>query len=608
MSRIMQLDTSLANQIAAGEVVENPASIIKECIENSLDAGATNIEIYIQGGGLKSIRIQDNGGGIHADDMVLALSSHATSKIRHVDDLGAIVSLGFRGEALASIASVSRLRLISRQSDAEHACVVTMGEDNQITSPEAVAHPVGTTVEVNDLFYNTPARRRFMRAERTEFQRLLAVCHRLALTAPHCAFSVTHQSKRVWQSQAVKSEDAGNLLARVSSVLGEAFAEQALAIEADAQGMQLRGWVSLPTFNRSQGDQQYFTVNNRYVRDKLLMHAVKQSYRDVLYGGRHPLFVLMLSIDPAQVDVNVHPAKHEVRFVESQQVHRFVSGAVKSALAQVRPGEQAVSVTPDYEAPIRSSPDVTTATQTRELNFSSAEKAWAGLRMQSSLPIDRAVQETAVATVLKAVSSSPPPEPDAVTGPLGHALAQCHDIFILAQNTQGLVLVDMHAAHERIVYERLKSAYAERAIAKQQLLLAVDVVVPAEVCERVEAQLPTLADVGVVCHLTGPTQLTVTHVPVLLAQADVMKLMQDVITDLQAGLDVSRIEESMLALLSTMACHSAVRANRRLTKPEMDALLRDIEKTPNSGQCNHGRPTWVQLSLKQLDKFFLRGQ
>lgn len=607
MSRILPLDASLANQIAAGEVVENPASIVKECIENSLDAGATRIEINIQGGGLKSIRIQDNGSGIHVDDMALALSSHATSKIRHVDDLEAIVSLGFRGEALASIASVSRLRLISRQSDAEHACVVTMDENHQITPPQVIAHPLGTTVQVNDLFYNTPARRRFMRTERTEFQRLLAVCYRLALTAPHCAFSVYHQSKRVWESEAVKSHDASDLLPRVSSVLGEAFAEHALAIEAESQGMQLRGWVSLPTFNRSQGDQQYFTVNNRYVRDKLLMHAVKQSYRDVLYSGRHPLFVLMLSIDPAQVDVNVHPTKHEVRFVQSQHVHRFISGAIKSALAQVRPTDHVPGESPDYTAPVRPSSDITSVGMKTESNFSSAEKAWAGLRMQSPLPIEQTVQEAAVATVLKDVST-PPVAPDVLTGPLGHALAQCHDIFILAQNAQGMVLVDMHAAHERIVYERLKLAYAERAVAKQQLLLAVDVAVPADVCEHIEAQLPALADVGVVCHLTGPTQLTVTHVPVLLAQADIMQLMQDVIADLQAGFDVSRIEESMLALLSTMACHSAVRANRRLTKPEMDALLRDIEKTPNSGQCNHGRPTWVQLSLKQLDKFFLRGQ
>jgi DNA mismatch repair protein MutL len=583
--RIQVLPSHLINQIAAGEVIERPASVVKELLENSLDAGADAIEVDIEQGGLRRIRVRDNGCGIPPAELPLALSRHATSKIATLDDLERIASLGFRGEALPSIASVSRLRLSSTAAGAASGWSVH-GEGSE---PVPAAHPAGTTVDVADLFYNTPARRKFMRTEATEFKHIEQLVRRLALSCFPVALTLQHNQRAVFQLHpALSREDEEQ---RVARLCGQAFMEQALHIEHAAAGMALRGWVALPTFSRSQPDLQFFYVNHRMVRDKLVTHAVRQAYADVLYQGRHPAFVLFLEMDPAAVDVNAHPTKYEVRFRDSRLIHDFLSGSLREALAQIRPAAAKPAARPP---------------------FVPAMPAWSGhTPAQTGMALDVQDQVTGYAALhpRPTLAAIPPTEvQDSADYPLGFALAQLHGVYILAQNTRGLVLVDMHAAHERITYEGLKSSYAAQGIRSQPLLVPVGLRVSRREADTCESQQDGFEALGFEIDRSGPEQLLVRQVPVLLHDTDIDALVRDVLSDLLEHGVSQRLQDTMNEILSTMACHGSVRAHRRLSVEEMNALLRDLENTERGGQCNHGRPTWVQVDLAELDKLFLRGR
>ncbi|RMG32940.1 MAG: DNA mismatch repair endonuclease MutL [Gammaproteobacteria bacterium] len=589
-SRIRQLPSQLVNQIAAGEVVERPASVIKELVENSLDAGARRIEVAVRQGGLKEMRVTDDGHGLSPEDMPLALARHATSKVVSLADLERIRSMGFRGEALPSIASVSRLTLTSREAGAEHAW--QLRADNGELVP--AAHPQGTTVEVRDLFFNTPARRKFLRTEKTEFGHIEQVVRRLALARPEVAFQLGHNGRQVLVAQpaADRREQEG----RLAGLLGEVFIENAIFFEQTAAGLTLSGWVARPTFSRSQADMQHFYVNGRMVRDKLVTHAVRQAFQDVLYHGRHPAYVLFLSLDPVLVDVNVHPTKHEVRFREGRLVHDFLFRTLHQVLAEERP-------MPARETPL-------TVAFTAE-DLAQGEGSAAAQAMPAQPGLGLGVQENRRGYALSRTWQAPP-QPAAVeqeeVPPLGFALAQLHGIYILAQNREGLVLVDMHAAHERITYERFKAAREGEGIKAQPLLVPVSVKVSAREADLAEQQADTFATLGMQVDRMGEQVLVVRALPALLRDADAERLLRDVLSDLAMYGESRRVEESINEVLATMACHGSVRANRRLTREEMDALLRDIERTERSGQCNHGRPTWTQLSLQELDRLFLRGR
>jgi DNA mismatch repair protein MutL len=584
---IQVLPSRLVNQIAAGEVIERPASVVKELLENSLDAGARSIEVDIGQGGRQRIRVRDDGCGIGKDELSLALSRHATSKISSLEDLESIGSLGFRGEALPSIASVSRLRLSAcvPSSDAGWS-VQGDGSDRQL-APEPVAHPVGATVDVQDLFFNTPARRKFMRTEATEFKHIENVVRRIALSCFPVAIRLQHNQRTVFQLAAAQTREQQER--RVADLCGKAFMEQALYIEHAAAGLTLRGWVAMPTFSRSQPDLQYFYVNNRMVRDKLVTHAVRQAYQDVLFHGRHPAYVLFLELDPATVDVNAHPTKYEVRFRDSRLVHDYLFRTLHEALAETRPS--AAQPAPQPARPL----------EALMVNADSgAAPAQSGMQLGVSEQLQRyAALHPPPATEMAA---------DTESFPLGFALAQLHGVFVLAQNADGLVLVDMHAAHERITYEQLKQAQAGEGIRSQPLLVPLALDVSASEAELAEAQQDWFAGLGFDIDRQGREQVVVRAVPALLHEADMGSLVRDVLADLQEHGSSQRVQESINALFSTMACHGSVRANRRLTIDEMNALLRDMERTERSGQCNHGRPTWVQISLTELDKLFLRGQ
>ncbi|MEK1905060.1 MAG: DNA mismatch repair endonuclease MutL [Pseudomonas sp.] len=621
-ARIQLLSPRLANQIAAGEVVERPASVIKELLENSLDAGAKRIDVEVEQGGIKLLRVRDDGGGIPADDLPLALARHATSKIRELEDLESVLSLGFRGEALASISSVARLTMTSRTADAEQAWQVeTEGRDMEARVQPA-AHPVGTSVEVRDLFFNTPARRKFLRAEKTEFDHLQEVIRRLALARFDVAFHLRHNAKTVFALH--EAPDEISRARRVASVCGPAFLEQALPIEIERSGLRLWGWVGLPTFSRSQADLQYFYVNGRMVRDKLVAHAVRQAYRDVLFNGRHPTFVLFLEIDPGVVDVNVHPTKHEVRFRDSRMVHDFLYGTLHRALGEVRPEDQlaapaAVSqmVRPTGQAAGEFGPQGEMGLAANMLEQPAAPSSiWrspgAGYqapRAESSLPAAEAqgtyreyfapLGEAAPAALPQAQGDIPP---------LGYALAQLKGVYILAENAQGMVLVDMHAAHERITYERLKTAMASEGLRGQPLLVPESIALSQREADCAEEHGSWFQRLGFELQRLGPESLAIRQTPALLKQAEATQLVRDVLADLLEYGTSDRIQAHLNELLATMACHGAVRANRRLTLPEMNGLLRDMEQTERSGQCNHGRPTWTQLGMDDLDKLFLRGR
>ncbi|GAB3378207.1 DNA mismatch repair endonuclease MutL [Azotobacter armeniacus] len=623
-ARIQLLSLRLANQIAAGEVVERPASVAKELLENSLDAGARRIDIEVEQGGVKLLRVRDDGSGIAADDLPLALARHATSKIRDLEDLERVMSLGFRGEALASIGSVARLTLTSRTADAGQAWQVeTEGRDMEARVQPA-AHPVGTSVEVRDLFFNTPARRKFLRAEKTEFEHLQEVIRRLALARFEVAFHLRHNGR-----SALALHEAGDDAARarrVAAVCGPAFLEQALPVEVERGGLRLWGWVGLPTFSRSQADLQYFYVNGRMVRDKLVAHAVRQAYRDVLFNGRHPTFVLFLEVDPSVVDVNVHPTKHEVRFRDSRMVHDFLYGTLHRALGEVRPEDQlAAPVAAPSAAPLagpaagefRGQGEMPLSTCAPE-RTPDEPAAWkgpgAGYQAPRPQPAGHSAEPGGVYreffAPLAESGSAPAAPSDGLDDvpPLGYALAQLKGIYILAENAQGLVLVDMHAAHERVTYERLKTAMASEGLRGQPLLVPESLALSQREADCAEEHAEWFLRLGFELQRLGPEALAIRQTPALLRQAESGQLVRDVLADLLEYGTSDRIQAHLNELLATMACHGAVRANRRLTLPEMNALLRDMEHTERSGQCNHGRPTWTRLSMDELDKLFLRGR
>jgi DNA mismatch repair protein MutL len=603
MPRIHLLSPRLANQIAAGEVVERPASVVKELLENALDAGARRVDVEVESGGTRLVRVRDDGAGMDAEDLPLSLSRHATSKIGSLEDLESVVSLGFRGEALASVSSVSRLAITSNTSDSSSAGLRAECEGSTMeVKIKPAPHPRGTTVEVRDLFFNTPARRKFLRTEKTEFNHLEEVLKRQALSRFDVAFQLRHNQRTVHQLAACDSELARER--RVASVCGPAFMEQALYIETDIGGLKLWGWVGLPTFSRSQADLQYFYVNGRVIKDRLVSHAVKQAYRDVLYHGRHPAFVLFLELDPASVDVNVHPTKHEVRFRDGRSVHDFIFRSLHRALADVRPADQlsgqaepahAATVEPGQETLAWGRPGGGFAQAqggSRPMPGRVGEQLQAYQQLYASPSASMQLQETAAEDV----------------PPLGFALAQLHGVYILAENRDGLVLVDMHAAHERITYERMKVSHTGEGIHSQPLLVPQAVAVSAREAECAETHRDLFSQLGLAVERAGEESLVLREVPVALRDADVEQLLRDVISDLLVYGSSDRVAAHIDELLSTMACHGSVRANRRLTIPEMNALLRDMEATERSGQCNHGRPTWTQLGMDELDKLFLRGR
>jgi DNA mismatch repair protein MutL len=610
MSRIRALPPELVNQIAAGEVIERPASVVKELVENSLDAGATRIEIDIEQGGARLIRIRDDGSGIDAADLPLAISAHATSKIASFDDLERVGTLGFRGEALPSIASVSRFALTSRRAGSDAAWRIEV-DGGKPRAQNPAQHPVGTSVDVRDLFYNLPARRKFLRAERTEFGHIDELVKSIALARTQTEFRLSHNGKPVRLLKAAADEAEG--ARRVVDVLGEEFLGHSLRVEHGAAGLRLHGWVGLPTASRAQADQQYFHVNGRLVRDRLVAHAVRQAYADVLYHGRHSAFVLFLEVDPALVDVNVHPAKHEVRFREGRLVHDFLYRTLNDALGGARAGARSQDV-----AVGGTEISATAAFATSAGSSAHALPAYqSGLGLGVREPLaDYAALFGAGNPTLARFPSSGERIADAGTSrgeageipPLGFALAQLHGIYVLAENAHGLVLVDMHAAHERITYEKLKSAQDGEGIRAQMLLVPLTLAVSEREAAVVEEQGERFAVLGFDVVRSGPQSVAVRRIPVLLDGADVAQLVRDVVADLAVHGESRRIEESTNELLSTMACHGSVRANRRLNLPEMNALLREMEVTERSGQCNHGRPTWVQLAIPELDRLFLRGR
>jgi len=623
IAKIHQLSPRLANQIAAGEVVERPASVIKELLENCLDARATRIDVEAEQGGVKLMRVRDNGTGIGEQDLELALSRHATSKISSLDDLESVKSLGFRGEALASVSSVSRLTLTSNVEDQDNAWqVITEGRDMKAQLQPA-AHPIGTSVEVRDLFFNTPARRKFLRTEKTEFGHLEEVIKRLALSRFDVAFSLKHNQKVIHNLRPADTQAAQEK--RVASVCGPAFIEQALHIDMEAPGLRLWGWVGLPTFSRSQMDLQYFFVNGRVVRDKLVGHAVRQAYRDVLYHGRHPAFVLYLELESANVDVNVHPTKNEVRFRDGRLVHDFIFRSLHKALAQVRPetptggGIEQLGVMQEQAAmPVQGLEAGVFAGQTQvDLGQAAGNPAapamqpmpWQGASFNQYSPRQMQEQAQVYASLHGDLNASEAAVTEAgQVPPLGYAVAQLHGIYIVSENAKGLILVDMHAAHERIVYEKMKISWAQQGIKAQPLLVPISIAVSSREADQVETQQELFAELGFVIDRAGSENILVRQVPSLLQHANVEQLVRDVLADVVTYGSSDRIRAAHNELLGTMACHGAVRANRRLNHVEMNALLRDMEITERSGQCNHGRPTWTQLSLSELDKLFMRGQ
>ena len=619
MQRINLLSQRLANQIAAGEVVERPASVIKELLENSLDAGATRLDIDVEQGGVKLMKVRDNGNGIVKDDLALALSRHATSKIVELDDLERIGSLGFRGEALASISSVSHLVMQSKsvaEPDSAGWQVQNGGQDMK-ASIKPVAHPQGTTVEVRDLFFNTPARKKFLKTEKTEYSRIDEVVKRLALSRFDVQFNLSHNNRAVHQLLAANSD--AEKQRRVGLVCGPAFIENAVAIDIERAGLRLWGWVSLPTFSRSQADLQYFYVNGRTIRDKLVAHAIKQAYRDVLFHGRHPAYVLYLELDPSAVDVNVHPTKHEVRFRDSRLVHDFLFSALHRALAEVRPNVDSAAGQENHEFADTSA---NVATQVGVGAGFQGENSQSSLKLQESYSLDSTLSEPRVTNYYQGERGNASAgriqshlaamgklsAQDEEVPPLGYAIAQLHGIYILAQNREGLIVVDMHAAHERITYERMKLACQNEELKMQPLLVPVSLAVSQSEGDCVEEHHETLLQYGVELERVASESIVVRQVPSILKDSNVEQLVRDVISDLLEYGTSERILAHQDELLSTMACHGSVRANRHLTIPEMNALLRDMEATERSGQCNHGRPTWIYQSLSDLDKLFLRGQ
>jgi len=579
MSHIRLLPDILISQIAAGEVVERPASVLKELVENSLDAGATRIDVQIEEGGVRLIRVLDDGGGIGKDDLPLALARHATSKIGTLDDLERVASFGFRGEALASIASVARLSIASRTADDSHAWKID-GANARI-APAALAG--GTVIEVADLYFNTPARRKFLKSEATEYGHCDEVLRRMALARPEVAFTLSHNKSAKLRLTAT---DAAR---RAREILGDDFFAHSRGVEVAAGPLRLSGFAALPAYSRASRDAQYFFVNGRFVRDKLLAHAAREAYADILHGARHPAYCLFLELDPAGVDVNVHPAKTEVRFRDGRGVHQFVFHALQRALARpigdIAAAPAAVSPAPTFPAYRQASLGVAESAARPYLEFARAAFA------------DAAVSPAP--TFLESAGESQP---------LGYAIAQLHGIYVLAQNAAGLVLVDMHAAHERILYEKLKNAVEAGPPASQPLLIPVLMAASAIEMATADEHRDTLARLSFEVGAAGPQQLAVRAAPALVAGGDIAALLRALLADLREQPASRVLEARRNELLATMACHGAVRAHRQLTLPEMNALLRQMEETERADQCNHGRPTWVQLSMNELDRLFMRGK
>jgi DNA mismatch repair protein MutL len=582
---IRVLPSHLIDQIAAGEVIERPASIVKELVENAIDAGATRVEVEIERGGAGLIRVRDNGMGIAAEELPLALTRHATSKIASLDDLAAVESLGFRGEALPSIAAVAQLRLVSRARGAAVAHEIEAA-DGRLSQVKPAALPEGTLVEVRELFFNVPARRRFLRSEATEALHVQRMVERLALSNFDVAIRYLNNGREVLRVAA--ATDEASRRDRMAQVVGDEFAASCLALEMTGGPLGLSGWISLPTFSRAQPDLAFWFVNGRAVRDRLLMNAVKIGYRDVLYGGRHPAYVLSLSIDPHEVDVNAHPAKQELRFRESRGVHDFIQRAVARTLAQARPGVQhsAASGSLAPQAP-----------EPAGFEFASGSHAWPG-------PASGLAPGPAAAWAVREPAVNTAPD----TRPLGTAIAQLHGIYILAQDQQGLVLVDMHAGHERVLYERLKLEHAARRADAQQLLEPVIVELSAAVIDRVLEDQQEWSRCGFDLAQIAPDRLAVRSVPALLTRDDVATLVRETALAFAGDEGSHHVEGAEHRLLATLACRGAVHAGRRLSLPEMDALLRQMEQTERASQCNHGRPTFTRVALAELDRLFLRGR
>jgi DNA mismatch repair protein MutL len=590
---IRVLPEQLIHQIAAGEVIERPASVLKELIENSIDAGARRVEVEIEEGGVRLCRVRDDGVGIERDELLLALARHATSKITTIDDLERVGTLGFRGEALPSIASVSRIKLTSRKSGAAHAYSIS-ADNGAVSPPEPAAHPVGTTVEVRDLFFNVPARRKFLRAERTETQHIARMVERLALSRFEVAFSLTagRRSLADYPAAATRLERER----RVAQVVGDEFIANALYVEHESAGCRMHGWLCQPTYARAQPDLQHFYLNGRMLRDRLVASAIRLGYRDVMFHGRHPAFVLFMEIDPSQVDVNAHPAKLEVRFRDGRHVHDFLFRSVERVLRDTYAGAPGAAP-PPTDADSLLPPE----TQGSIPMWPARGHGSFGLRVSEPPPPPYvAIAREAAASVSMPVDTQVPP--------LGFALAQLHGIYILSQAPDGLILVDMHAAHERTTYERMKAALGAGPIASQPLLVPVPVAVTAAEADLFEEHSSTLARAGLEVVRSGPTSVQVRAVPAFLAPMDLEELVRRIGADLAADGTTRGIEEALNEVLGTMACHGAVRAHRNLTVPEMNALLREMERTVRSDQCNHGRPTWTYVSLGDLDRMFLRGR
>ena len=626
MPRIHALPDHLVNQIAAGEVVERPAAALKEIIENSIDAGATRIQIELAGGGIRLIRVADNGSGIHADDLPLALSRHATSKITSLQDLEHVRSMGFRGEGLASIASVSRLTLTSRQEGSTAARQVR-ARDGQIEPAAAAAHPVGTSVEVADLFFNTPARRKFLKSENTEYAHCATMFDRLALANPHIAFELVHNGKTTAKYPAQSQNE------RITAVLGADFQAASLPIDSGNGILRLHGLIAKPTFAQGRSSQQYCFVNNRFVRDKVMLHAAKQAYRDVLHQQITPAFVLFLELPPEMVDVNVHPTKTEIRFRDSQAVHQLVFHTLNKTLADTRAdqtdsvsnagsllqhihsqrlpesGQGKFSGSPSVRTPVAYSP--ARAPQQQRLTLQESRAAWqtyAELYKPSGSedPELAALEQSRFAPSAEAAR---PPETHAEEHPLGFAIAQLLGIYILTQAENSLLLIDMHAAAERVNYEKMKAQrQSHGSLHSQQLLIPVSFEASHEEMAALAEHADLLRQYGLDCSAVGSHTIAVRAVPQMLSKADIPELARSMLQEAAHTGSIRTVEERENRILSTMACHGSVRAGRRLTLPEMNALLRDMENTPRSNQCNHGRPTWVKLTLADLDALFLRGQ
>lgn len=596
MNVIKLLPDELINQIAAGEVIERPASVLKEILENCVDAGSTEVDIHLMQGGLKLIRVTDDGIGISKEDLPYALTRHATSKISSQEDLQKIVSLGFRGEALASIASVSRLSLTSAQTGNQHAWEIQT-EGSQAVAMKPAAGSLGTSLEVRDLFFNIPARRKFLKSESTEFAHCEAIFQRIALSNPNIAFNLYHNGK-------LRSHLAiADIPERIKQVLGEEFREAAFFIAEEAADIQLQGLISRPTFSRTTREMQFFFVNGRFVRDKLLSHAIREAYRDVLHLDRHPAYVIYLRINPDNVDVNVHPTKIEVRFRDARGIHQFIFHTIHKMLATSHSGT-GEAVLPgsmhEIDAISRDRKKVILSySQNRQVNLPLQSTAQPSVFYQTLF--NEKPYETVTTPILTAQHEPHPP------GFLGHALGQLLGIYILAQNNQGLIIVDMHAAHERIVYEKLKQALDQQTVPTQSLLIPHLLQADSLDITTIEENTSLLNQLGFEITVTSPTTLAVRTMPSILKDADISKLISELLDDIRSYGSSQVLASNRNEILATMACHSAVRANVSLTTEEMNALLREMEKTERSDQCNHGRPTWFALSLEQLDKLFMRG-